>query len=208
VSVGVDAGGLVLANRTVFIAARGDADMDTPRPSAPGESSPRSTTRRRIVRTGVVGMTGLAGLAGCLDDADGPSGADLRVETLDVGGSPGDTVPVKPAGRIVLLDFFATWCPSCKTQMSNFRTIARRFPDVHLLSITWEDEPSAVRGFWNRHGGAWPVATDPRMRTGQAFGVETVPTMLLFDPEGTQVWRDTGLASVDAMTTAIERARA
>ena len=80
--------------------------------------------------------------------------------------------------------------------------------DVHLLSITWEDEPSAVRGFWNRHGGAWPVATDPRMRTGQAFGVETVPTMLLFDPEGTRVWRDTGLASVDAMTTAIERARA
>lgn len=117
-------------------------------------------------------------------------------------------VAVRPPGRVVLLDFFATWCPSCKTQMSNFRTLVERFPELRLLSVTWEDEPSVVRGFWTRHGGTWPVATDPEMRTGQAFGVETIPTMLLFDAEGTRVWRDTGVATVETMTAAVERARA
>ncbi|RLM57366.1 TlpA family protein disulfide reductase [Halobellus sp. Atlit-31R] len=185
--------------------------MRQTRPSGTSESGGHGgasrTTRRGVVQAGVVGLGSLTGLAGCLGGSGGSGGGDLDVETLDVGGSPGGAVPVRPDGRVVFLDFFATWCPSCKTQMTNFRALAERFPAVHLLSITWEDDQSAVRAFWTRHGGTWPVATDPQMQTGQAFGVETVPTMLLFDSEGTRVWQDTGLASVEAMADAIEQAR-
>jgi len=164
----------------------------------------RSTRRSYLAALG--GTAAIGATAGCLGGAGGTD-PDLRVETLAAGGSRSETVPVRPTGRVALLDFFATWCPSCKTQMSNFRALADRFPDLHLLSITWEDDASAVRGFWNRHGGTWPVATDPQMRTGQAFDVETIPTMLLFDAEGTRVWQDTGVATVERMTAAVEHAR-
>jgi Thiol-disulfide isomerase and thioredoxins len=165
-----------------------------------------AVTRRTAVRAGIVGLSSVVSVAGCLGESASGGGDDLRVDTLAIGGSPGEEVPVRPDGRVVLLDFFATWCPSCKAQMSNFRTLAERYPELHLLSITWEDDASAVRGFWSRHRGTWPVATDPQMRTGQAFGVDTVPTMLLFDAEGRQVWQDTGLASVASMAEAVERA--
>ena len=165
----------------------------------------RHVSRRTAVRTGIVGLCG-TGLTGCLGGPD-RGGGDLRVETLAVRGSPGEEVPVRPDGRVVLLDFFATWCASCKTQMPRFRELAERNPELHLLSITWEDDTSAVRNFWNRHQGTWPVATDPQVRTGQAFGVEVIPTMLLFDPDGEEVWRDTGVATVESMAEAVERAR-
>ncbi len=166
----------------------------------------REMTRRTAVRTGLVGLSGLGGVAGCLGGSDQPGGDSLRIETLSVRGSPGDEVAVRPDGRVVLLDFFATWCPSCKTQMPNFRALTERYPELHLLSITWEDDDSVVRRFWNRYRGTWLVATDPQMRSGQAFGVKTIPTMLLFDPDGEEVWRDRGLASVESMANAVEQA--
>jgi len=168
--------------------------------------------RRRLLAT--VGTAVATGLAGCVssggggggdgntDDIDGPT-----LQTLEVGGSPGGPVPVLP-DRPALLDFWATWCAPCEPQMAELREIREGFPDVHMLSITNEAEGGLIREFWTDHEGTWAVASDPDLRTNDRFDVTRIPTILVFDPDGTEVWRHVGLAAADSIADALDDAGA
>jgi len=159
--------------------------------------------RRQYLAT-VGGAAGI-GLSGCL----GSGGSDAgTIETYDVAGSPGETVPVRPDGDVALLDFCATWCAPCEPQMAELREVRERFPGVHMLSITNEDDADAIRSFWREHDGTWPVASDPEIRTNERFDVTRIPTLLVFDPAGSEVWRHVGLAAADAVADALREAGA
>jgi len=164
----------------------------------------REPTRRQYIAS--AGLA--ASLAGCVGPFAGgdssPSG--LTLDTLSVGGSPGTETAVAPAGQAVLLDFFATWCGPCKPQMGHLGTVHEEFPDLHMLSVTWESEADAVRSFWRRHDGTWPVAMDTTAETSQEFGVSNVPTLVVFDPSGEERWRHTGLAGTDTVREQVRRA--
>ncbi|MDZ7701344.1 MAG: thioredoxin-like domain-containing protein [Halobacteriales archaeon] len=160
----------------------------------------QQSTRRAVLKAG--GAAGLASLAGCLG---GPSGGSrgLTLQTLDVEGSPGDALPVAPSGTVVLLDFFATWCAPCKPQMKSLRSLHGQYPDVHLLSITNENDDPAIREFWRTYEGSWPVAKDPELRATEEFSVGGIPTLIVLDPEGGEVWRHLGLAARDDIEDAL-----
>lgn len=125
------------------------------------------------------------------------AGDALALDTLAVGGSPGSTVPVRPDGTVTLLDFFGTWCAPCKPQMDHLRTVRSQFPDVHMLSITWESDESVVADFWREYDGTWPVATDPKLKTGQKYGIDRIPTIVVFDADGRETWRHVGLVAAE-----------
>lgn len=157
------------------------------------------TTRRRLL--GGLSAATVGALAGCTGGGSSelPSGYDGRtVETLSAAGSPGDVVPVTP-DRVTLLDFFATWCPPCKPQMAELRAVDRRFPGVHLLSVSNQDDADAVGSFWREYEGTWSVALDPELEVFSAYQVGSIPTMVLLDPDGEQRWRHSGLAAADTI---------
>lgn len=164
-------------------------------------------TRRAALRKGTTAAA--VALAGCLS-LQGGGGADdgLHLETFDVAGSPGRTVRVRQPGEVVLLDFWATWCAPCEPQMDELRRIRERFPGVHMLSITNETDVEAIERFWREHRGTWPVANDPSLRTNDAFGVTRIPTLLVFDPRGTEVWRHVGLAAAGTIEERLREAGA
>ena len=192
---------------------------------------PTGRTRRQLLR-GVV-AAGAAGLAGCAslpdtgpdesgeiprastDSADDPAAAGtaddrdvVRLETLAVGGSPGETVALRPPDRPALLDFFATWCAPCVPQMETLRAVRTTVApaELQMVSVTSEADENAVRTFWRDHDGTWPVATDPRSRAVREYSVTGVPTLLVVTPDGTVTWRHTGLAGQDTLLDAVERA--
>ncbi|EMA52231.1 TlpA family protein disulfide reductase [Halococcus salifodinae] len=162
-------------------------------------------TRRRVLGAG--GGVALSALAGCAGVLGGAGGADTReIDTVAVAGSPGEAVAIQPQERVSLLDFFGTWCAPCKPQMAHLRTVDERFPDLHLLSITWESEEAVVADFWREYEGTWPVALDPEVRTGERYGVRRIPTLLVLAADGTETWRHVGLAAADTIVTEVERA--
>ncbi len=167
-------------------------------------------TRRRFLAG--LGAATVGASAGCLGVIDSGGGGDAdadgrTIDTLAVGGSPGEPVPVAPS-RVTLLDFFATWCAPCKPQMANLREVERAFPDVHMLSVTNESDERAVRSFWQEYKGTWPVALDPQLELSGAYQADRVPTLIVLDADGTERWRHSGLAATDTVRAELEAAGA
>jgi thiol-disulfide isomerase/thioredoxin len=166
-----------------------------------------SRSRRDVLAGGGASLT--AAISGCLGRiTGGGSTPDMTVQGVAVRTSPGEELPVLPSGRIVLLDFWATWCAPCKPQMAELRSIREQFPDVHMLSITNETDVEAITSFWREYEGTWPVAMDPELETNDQFGVNRIPTLLLFGADGEQVWKHVGLAAADSIAEKLREAGA
>jgi thiol-disulfide isomerase/thioredoxin len=163
-------------------------------------------SRRNLLRT--AGVAALAGFAGCSavlgEGSDDDPG--LQLDTIDVAGSPGGPITVRPPNVVALLDFWATWCAPCKPQMAELRRIRETFPDLHMLSITNETDVEAIKSFWQTYEGTWPVATDPDLETNERYGVRRIPTLIVLDAAGTEQWRHVGLAAAESVANALREA--
>jgi thiol-disulfide isomerase/thioredoxin len=176
---------------------------------SPDHPSRRQFLSRSASAAGLASVMSVGSLAGCTgrgEEAATPDGP--RLETLEVGGSPGDSVAVEPAEGAALLDFFATWCAPCKPQMAELAVVREEFPDLHMLSLTREDDSELVAGFWREYEGTWPVAQDPELEAFQEYDVTRIPTLLVLDAEGSEAWRHSGLAAAEDIIDRVNDARA
>lgn len=118
---------------------------------------------------------------------------DLTMETLD-----GRTLSLAgQRGKVVLVNFWATWCGPCREEIPYLAQLAERYPD-HLTVIgVSEDQgsPDAVAAFAGRHGVNYPIVmSTPEIK--RAFpGVFALPTSFVVDPEGRMVESHVGLIS-------------
>jgi peroxiredoxin len=88
-------------------------------------------------------------------------------------------------GKVVLLNFWATWCPPCRKEMPDMETLYRRFESRGLVVIAVSDEErETVAGFLEKQHYTFPVLLDPDRKTNDAFGVEGIPKSFIFDAQG------------------------
>lgn len=79
-------------------------------------------------------------------------------------------------GRVVVINFWATWCIPCRTEMPTFQQIARAMPEVAFLMLALREEPGIVREFAERYGLAdLKLISDGDGSVARAYGVLSLP---------------------------------
>jgi peroxiredoxin len=90
-------------------------------------------------------------------------------------------------GKVVLINFWATWCPPCLEEMPALERLWQRQKGggFVLVAVSLDSNTSLVRPFVTERGLTFPVALDPRLEVANAYGVRALPTTVLIDRQGT-----------------------
>jgi peroxiredoxin len=89
-------------------------------------------------------------------------------------------------GQVVLVNFWATWCPPCLEEMPSMENLYRTMPkdSFTMLAVLYKDDPAAAENLKKSRGFSFPVLVDPEERTGQAYGLTGVPETFIVDKIG------------------------
>lgn len=87
-------------------------------------------------------------------------------------------------GKVVLVNFWATWCPYCRHEMPAMEAFYRdyRSRGFEIIALSQDDDPQEVRRFLAENGYHFPVAMAPSRVGG--FGVSKLPTSFVIDRLG------------------------
>jgi peroxiredoxin len=91
-------------------------------------------------------------------------------------------------GRVVLLNFWATWCGPCKEEMPAMERLYQKFREQGLvvlaLSNDSEGSTKSVARFVKESGFTFPVGLDSRLRVASLYGIRVLPASLIIDRKG------------------------
>ena len=88
-------------------------------------------------------------------------------------------------GKVVLVNFWATWCPPCRKEMPDIETLYNRFKDQGLVVLAISDETEAkVKPFIADHGFTFPVLLDGGRKVNTLYSISGIPNSFVYDREG------------------------
>lgn len=107
--------------------------------------------------------------------------------TIVGGQDEGDRIVLDGLrGHVVVLDFWASWCPPCRASIPALDAYAREHPDVIVLGVNVEsDRPASfVRSAHASLGATYPTVHDADGRIQAAYEITGLPTILVIDADG------------------------
>jgi thiol-disulfide isomerase/thioredoxin len=120
----------------------------------------------------------------------------------DVDGKPVSTAAWK--GKVVLLNFWATWCPPCRAEIPMLIDLAARYKDrVQIVGVSLDDGPEEVKAFVKDEGINYPVVMASREIVAEYGGVPALPTLFIVNLDGNVVQKHEGLYSRELYETEI-----
>ena len=153
-------------------------------------------TRREWLWTGagVLLALGIIALVATLTSGSPtPSGltkVDRPAPEITLTALDGRTVSLSDLrGKIVLVNFWATWCEPCKIETPDLVAAANEFKSRNLeiigINLTDQDRDlDEIRRFVQRYAIPYPILLDPDQKAQDAFGIFPIPTSYFIDSEG------------------------
>ena len=109
--------------------------------------------------------------------------ASADFELKDLSGKSWTLSALK--GKVVLVNFWATWCPPCRKEMPDLEELSKQFKDQGLVVLAISDEEDAkVRPFIAEHGYSFNVLLDPGRTVSERYFVDGIPKNFVFDRDG------------------------
>lgn len=136
----------------------------------------------------------------------GQPAPSFDLERLD---APGRIRMADLSGKVVVVNFFASWCVPCKEEAPALVHVWERYEksDVAFVGIAYQDAPDAAKAFHERLGQTWPAAVDADGHTAIAFGVFGVPETYFIRPDGVIAGRHIGPIDEQTLINGIEALR-
>ena len=126
----------------------------------------------------------------------GSEAPDFELRILD--GDPLKLTDLR--GRVVLLNFWATWCGPCRVEMPDLQARADRWADrLTVVGVNFDESEAEVRSFRDELGLTFPLVLDPGAKVQNLYRIVGYPTTVFVDAQGIVRAQHVGLMSPEQL---------
>ena len=135
-----------------------------------------------------------------------PVTAAEKARRFRLPGTSGVVDLAKFRGKVVYLDFWASWCIPCRKSFPWMNMLQARYKDkgFEVIAISLDESPGDATVFLRKYPAAFTIAFDRRGKVAEAYGLKVMPTSYIIDRQGFFVKSYEGFNSAhkrDAETT-------
>jgi peroxiredoxin len=128
---------------------------------------------------------------------------DFTLETLD-----GKTVRLSDyRGKTILLNFWATWCPPCRSEMPDMQKFYED-EDVEILAVNLPQQEASmedVKSFVEEYGLTFPVLLDQNLQVATDYGIQVIPSSFMIDKNGIIQYTALGALNYETMVSELKK---
>lgn len=201
------------------------SDVSQTGPATPAAPQPQSLVRRLIIWTvwlgalGILGLLGYAMLTGA-GQPNRPSGVVINNQTatlalldrpapdfsLALFGTEETLRLSNLRGKVVVLNFWASWCPPCRQEAPTFERVWRAYQDRGVVFVgvdIWDSDAEAAK-FLQEFGITYPTGPDPNGAIAVDYGLTGIPETYFITRDGMIAHKAIGIVREETLTQAIE----
>jgi cytochrome c biogenesis protein CcmG, thiol:disulfide interchange protein DsbE len=133
-----------------------------------------------------------------------PLAPDRRMPAL---GAPGTRSLADYRGKVVVVNFWASWCVECTDEVAVLKAAHQRLgPEGTVLGVTYLDATPDSEAFVRKHRLTYPSVRDVGGKLGKEYGTKALPETFVLDRQGRIVAISRGVVTAEFLTDAIARA--
>lgn len=158
-----------------------------------------------LLTAAVLLASGCGGFSGS-SQSNAPASSQASAQKAQAPGftlkdTAGTSHSVQPGdGNVYVINFWATWCPPCRSEMPEMNTFARKHKEkVRFYAVNLQEEGAQVQDFLKNNGYTMPVLLDRDGKAATLYKVRVIPTTVILDEKGNILQRHEGVSTAQQL---------